>query len=168
MSSAIACSFSSGAVRPKSTESCRPVEVVALSNASSRPRSRSWRSGSATPKTARRITSSVIACMLGWTGKARPTGHEASSRSDASRMIGSYARIRSPRNGGSMTLRRERCSDPSSSSSERAPTIGLSVTWRPGGMWWPRSPYNARIVSGCETITSGVLKPWNITLNASP
>ena len=33
------------------------------------------RSRSATPNTARRITSSVIACMLGCTGNARPSGH---------------------------------------------------------------------------------------------
>ena len=32
----------------------------------------------------------------------------------------------------------------------------------------PRSPYSARITSGPETITSGVLKPWNVTSNVSP
>ncbi len=39
--------------------------------------------------------------------------------------------MRSPWNGGSITLRRERCSAPSSSSSERAPTSGCSVTVPP-------------------------------------
>ena len=41
-------------------------------------------------------------------------------------------------------------------------------TVRPGGSPWPRSPYSARIASGWETITSGVLKPRNVTLNVSP
>ena len=34
-------------------------------------------------------TYDVIDCMLGWTANARPTGQPASSRADASRMIGS-------------------------------------------------------------------------------
>ena len=85
-----------------------------------------------------------------------------------SRITGSYARMRSPWNGGSITFRRDRCSSPSSRSSERAPTSGLSVIWRPGGILWPRSPYSARITSGFETITSGVWKPWNVTSNVSP
>ena len=101
--------------------------------------------------------------MLGCTANARPTGQADNSRSAASRMIGSYARIRSPRNGGSITFRRERCSEPSSSSNDRAPTSGLSVTCRPGGIRCPRSPYSARSTLGCDTITSGVLKPLNMT-----
>ena len=76
--------------------------------------------------------------------------------------------MRSPWNGGSITLRRDRCSSPSSSSSERAPTSGFKVIWRPGGILCPRSPYSARMTSGLETITSGVWKPWNVTLNVSP
>ena len=76
--------------------------------------------------------------------------------------------MRSPWNGGSIALRRERWSAPSSRSSERAPTSGRSVTVRPGGSSWPRSPYNARIASGEETITSGVVKPVKVTLNVSP
>ena len=44
----------------------------------------------------------------------------------------------------------------------------LSVICRPGGIVCPRSPYSARITSGLETITSGVWKPWNVTLNVSP
>ncbi len=47
------------------------------------------RSSSSTPNTARRITSSVIACMLGWSGNGRPTGHEATSRSVASAITAS-------------------------------------------------------------------------------
>ena len=75
----------------------------------------------------------VIAGMLGCTANGRPSGHVASSRAAASRITPSYVRIRSPWNGGSITLRRDRCSWPSSSSSDRAPTSGLSVSVRPGG-----------------------------------
>ena len=67
-----------------------------------------------------------------------------------------------------MTLRRERCSAPSSSSTERGPTIGRNDSVRPGGRLWPRSEYSARITSGFETITSGVWKPRKRTLKASP
>ncbi len=57
---------------------------------------------------------------------------------------------------------------PSSSSSERAPTKGPSVTIRPGGRLCRRSEYSARMTSGEDTITSGDVKPWNMTLNVSP
>ena len=39
---------------------------------------------------------------------------------------------------------------------------------RPGGSPCERSAYSARIASGEESITSGVLKPVKLTLNASP
>ena len=45
--------------------------------------------------------------------------------------------MRSPWNGGSISLRRARCSRPSSSSSEREPMIGCSAIVRPGGSVWP-------------------------------
>ena len=129
-------SCSSDLLRPKSTETCSWREIVALNRSRrlscSGPRS-------LTPKTARRITSNVIACMLGWTGNLVPTGHASSSRSVASRTTSSYARIRSPWKGGSITLRRDRWSAPSSSRSERGPTSGPSVTVRPGGRLCPRS-----------------------------
>ena len=44
------------------------------------------RSGSVTPNTARRITSSVIACMLGSTSNRRPRGHCSIARSAAARI----------------------------------------------------------------------------------
>jgi hypothetical protein len=165
MSAAISCRRSSGLRRPNRTATCSSREIVAVR----RSRSRSW-SGprSLTPKTARRITDNVIACMLGWTAKVWPSGQPSSSRSVASSTTGSYARIRSPWNGGSITRRRDRCSLPSSRSSDRAPTSGPSVTVRPGGRLCPRSEYSARSTSGAEIITSGVLKPWNMTLNVSP
>ena len=76
--------------------------------------------------------------------------------------------MRSPWKGGSMTLRRERCSAPSSSSTERGPTIGRSDSVRPGAGRGRGSEYSARITSGLETITNGVWKPRKRTLNASP
>ena len=86
-----------------------------------RPASRSRRSGSATPNTARRITSSVTDCMCGWIANGCPTGQRSTSRATASRTIASYERMRSPWNGGSISRRRARWSRPSSRSSERAP-----------------------------------------------
>ena len=47
---------------------------------------RARRSGSFTPKIVRRITSSVMRCMDGRSGNARPSGHVATSRSAASRI----------------------------------------------------------------------------------
>ena len=107
------------------------------------------RSRSATPKTARRITSSVIACMLGWTANARalrPRGELPLAPPRASRP----RRRACARRGtaAASPCRRARCSSPSSSSSDRAPTSGCSVTVRPGGSACPRSPYSARIDVG--------------------
>ena len=42
---------------------------------------------SSTPKTARMMTSSVIACVCGRSAKASPAGNDATARSVASRMI---------------------------------------------------------------------------------
>jgi hypothetical protein len=49
-----------------------------------RARNRSIRSLSRTPNTARRITSSVIACMRGRSAKGRPSGQRSTSRAVAS------------------------------------------------------------------------------------
>ena len=49
-----------------------------------RSRNRSMRSPSRTPNTARRITSSVIACIRGRSWISLPTGQRATSRSVAS------------------------------------------------------------------------------------
>ena len=51
------------------------------------PRSRSMRSSSRMPNTARRITSSVIACMRGRSGNGSPTGQLSTSRAVASAII---------------------------------------------------------------------------------
>ena len=95
------------------------------------------RAGSVTPKTARRITSSVTACMRGCSANGSPSGQLSTSAATTSRTVASYARMRSPWNGGSISLRRARCSRPSSSSSEREPMIGCSAIVRPGGSVWP-------------------------------
>ena len=50
-------------------------------------RSRAIAARSSTPKTARMMTSSVIACVCGRSAKASPAGHDAIARSVASRMI---------------------------------------------------------------------------------
>ena len=70
MSFAVSCSCSSGLRRPNITDTCRPIDVVVASRSRSSTRRRSSR----VPNTARRITSSVIACMLGWTANARALG----------------------------------------------------------------------------------------------
>jgi hypothetical protein len=54
-------------------------EAVSISTLPSMPRSRSRRGPSETPKTTRRITSSVTACMRGWIGNASPSGQESTS-----------------------------------------------------------------------------------------
>ena len=51
-----------------------------------RLRNRSMRSPSRTPKTARRMTSSVIACMRGRRANGSPTGQDEISRAAASAM----------------------------------------------------------------------------------
>ena len=49
--------------------------------------SRAIAARSSTPKTARMMTSSVIACVCGRSAKASPAGNDATARSVASRMI---------------------------------------------------------------------------------
>ena len=90
------------------------------------------RAASVTPNTARRITSSVTACIRGCSANGSPAGQLSTSRATTSRTVASYARMRAPWNGGSISLRRARCSRPSSSSSEREPMIGCSAIVRPG------------------------------------
>ena len=88
------------------------------------PPTRVRRSASSRPKTAWRITSSVIACMLGISAKASSTGQRAISRSVASAINLPYAAMRSPWNGGSSSLRCRRCARPSSRRIEVGPNIG--------------------------------------------
>ena len=96
----------------------------------------------------------MIACMLSWRRNRSPSGQAATSRSVASVITRSYARIRSPWNGGSMSLRRRRCSSPSSRSSERSPRTGARTTLRPGAIVFWRSAPNSRFSEvGSETKT---------------
>ena len=64
--------------------------------------------------------------------------------------------MRSPWKGGSIALRRERCSLPSSRSTEREPITGSSAKLRPGGRPFSRLRYSALIEAGSEIITIGV------------
>ena len=70
--------------------------------------------------------------MRGWSANASSSGQLSTSAATTSRTVASYARMRSPWNGGSISRRRARCSRPSSRSSEREPTIGCSAIVRPG------------------------------------
>ena len=60
--------------------------LVSSPTAGMRLRNRSIRASSRTPNTARRITSSVIACMRGRSSISSPTGHVATSRAVSSTM----------------------------------------------------------------------------------
>ena len=58
---------------------CVPGEAVSWRTLASIPRRRSSRGPSETPKTTRRITSSVTACIREWTGNSRSSGQESIS-----------------------------------------------------------------------------------------
>ncbi len=58
--------------------------LVVSASRGMRSRNRSMRSPSRTPKTARRITSSVIACIRGRRAKVSPVGQASTSRAVAS------------------------------------------------------------------------------------
>ena len=60
--------------RDSSTPNCRPTDAVPASRSPRRSASRARRSASVTPNTARRITSSVIACIRGWSANGSPGG----------------------------------------------------------------------------------------------
>ncbi len=77
--------------------------------------------------------------MRGWIAKTASRGHAAISRSVISATADSYARIRSPWNGGSISRRRMMCGSPLRTSTESGPTTGASVIWRDGGGSWARS-----------------------------
>ena len=167
-------SISSASSRSRSSGLRAPEQHRDLQLARDRRASRSRRrscSGprSLTPKTARRITSSVIACMLGWTANVAPIGPAVELA--LGRLAAPPARRRACGRRGTAAASpcgaRGARRPPAAAASAR-PTSGPSVTVRPGGRLCPRSEYSARITSGEETITSGVLKPWNITLNVSP
>ena len=113
------------------------------------------RRSSATPNTALMITSRVIDCIAGWRGKGSPTGQRAISRSVTSSIVRSYARIRSPWKGGSISLRRARCSVPSSRSRDLSPSSGFRTMLRPAAMVLTRSAEKRALIDGgSETKTA--------------
>ena len=116
-----------------------------------------------TPKTARRITSSVIACMLGCTANA--LAHGPARRARARRPRRRPARRRASGRRGTAAA------SPCGATGDRRPRAAAASagrpaaaasTVRPGGSSCARSAYSARIASGEETITSGVLKPCEV------
>ncbi len=142
--------------------------VVARISTRSRPSCRR-RPSSSTPKTARMITSSVIACIPGWRAKRSPGRQRETSRSVASAITDSYARIRSPWKGGSISFRRRRCSSPpGSSSTDFGPSSGRRMMLRPGAIVLTRSAANSFFNDGGSEMTTTSPGPWILIVNASP
>ena len=92
--------------------------------ASSAARSRSTRSGSVTPKTARQITSNVSARIRSRIGNSSPTFHRPISAAATSPITSRKAFTAEPWNGGNRSLRWRRCSGPSRTSTEFWPSTG--------------------------------------------
>jgi hypothetical protein len=85
------------------------------------------RSPSRTPNTARRITSSVIACIRGRSENAVPTGQRSTSAAAAAAIVSTYRRTACPWNGGSTSLRCDMWRPSSSVSSEFSPRLWPSA-----------------------------------------
>ena len=101
---------------------------VARSSVSRRVRRmRSRRSSPCTPNTARMITSSVTACMRGHSANGSPRGQVSISWRATEAIRSPYARIRSPWNGGSSSLRWDMWRSSSSSSTELWPSSGSRI-----------------------------------------
>ena len=94
--------------------------------ATSAARSRSTRSGSVTPNTARQITSKVSARMRSRMHELRRPARQRVDLAlgDLADHLAERAAPREPWNGGSSSLRWRRCSGPSSTSTECAPSTG--------------------------------------------
>ena len=113
------------------------------------------RRSSSTPNTARRITSSVIACIPGWRAKRSPG---ASARPRARSPRPSPARRRASARRG--TAAASACAGagaprPPSSSSDFGPRIGARTTLRPGAIVFSRSAANSLFSDGgSETKTT--------------
>lgn len=85
-------------------------------------RSAASRSGSSAPITVRRMTSRVIAAILGATANSLPTGQPATSAA-VIRAISSVCRCTASRwNGASISLRLSRCRCSSSNNTELSPS----------------------------------------------
>ena len=106
--------------------SAKKITDVLSITASSASRSRSTRSGSATPKTARQITSKVSARIRSRATISSPVRHRATSASAISRITSRHWATAAPWNGGSSSLRWRMCSAPSRISTEFLPSTGES------------------------------------------
>ena len=145
-------------VRPlvSASSSTRPrVPTLSSSRRSGAPIARR-RAGSSSPKTARMITSSVIACISGSAGNARPRGQRAMRSSATSAIVAPYARMRSPWNGGSIMRRWRRCSAPSSRSTEPDPSTGASTMLPSPARSTSGSPENTVLTASGSTVTTSV------------
>ena len=125
--------------------------------------------GSSAPKTTRMITSSVSACMRPWTAIGSPAGQRSTSAA-ASRPISSRcARMRSPWNGGSMSLRWRRCAAPSRTRIELGPTNGsMKLELAPAIATSGGAANTVRTSAGSETITSGASVHAVRSVNGTP
>ncbi len=83
--------------------------------------------GSGAPRTTRRITSSVSSCIRGSVRSARPGSQRSSSASASAATVARCASIRSPWNGGSISLRWRMCGAPLVSRIELGPANGSST-----------------------------------------
>ena len=140
----------------KSPASSRPGSVVWASIRTSSSRSRSISAPESTPKTARMITSRVIACILSISDSVSPSFQVETSRSTASSMISPYRRIRSPWKGGSRSRRSRRWRASSRSRTELEPTIGSSTMLASPACITSAGPVKiVRTSSGSQRTTSG-------------
>ena len=126
-------------------------------------------SGSSAPNTTRMITSSVSACMRGWVANAVPRGQRSTSAAASSAIRSRCARMRSPWNGGSISLRWRRCGGPSRMRIELRPTNGsrkleLSPAVRTSG----EAVNTVRTSAGSETTTIGASVHAVRSVNGTP
>ncbi len=113
-------------------------------------RSASSRAPADIPNTARKMISSASAWVRECSANDSPGRQAATSRSATSSIVPVSARMRSPWKAGSISLRWAMCSAPSSSSTEREPTIGSSTRAPSPGCRTSAGVANiSRISSGC-------------------
>lgn len=103
------------------------VHGPTLSSRGITSRSAASRAASLAPMTVRRITSSVISDIFGWTGNSRPTGQPAMFSAAISCMVVAWAATASLANGASIRRRRSRCRSSSITSTEVSPSNPVSI-----------------------------------------
>ena len=125
--------------------------------------------GSSAPKTTRMMMSSVSACMRPCVASASPAGQRSTSAAASLAISSRWARIRSPWNGGSISLRWRRCAGPSSTRIELGPTNGSrNVELAPAIATSTGAAKTARTAAGSETTTIGASVHAVRSVNGSP